>query len=104
MNIDIKSIDFKLQETLIQHVQSKAERLSRVCRDGIRAELVLKRINTSDRQNKRCEIRVLIPGNDLLAGAIGASFEEAVAEAVELIQRRCSIRKSKRIDYRLHLL
>jgi putative sigma-54 modulation protein len=104
MNINIRPIDFTIRPSLKDFIQSKAEKLFRICPDLIKTDVVLKNINTNDAANKRCEIRMMIPGNDLIASQNAKTFEEAILQTVEVLSRKVKVRKNKRIDYSLYIL
>ena len=103
-NINIRSIGFYSGFTLLEFTKEKAGKLTRICRDLIRTDVVLKLENSATEENKRCEIRMVIPGNDLVAGYTANSFENAVLKTVEILARRIETRKNKRTDYRLYIL
>ena len=50
-----------------------------------------------------CEIRLAIPGNDLLANAQCKTFEEAVAQCVEALEKQIKKRKTKIIGKRKNI-
>ena len=50
-----------------------------------------------------CEIRLAIPGNDLMASAQCKTFEEAVAQCVEALEKQIKKRKTKIIAKRKNI-
>ncbi len=65
---------------------------------GIEVSLKVDRSNTNN--NKVCKIRLVVPGNDMLSGAQGKTFEAATAQAVEVLERQIERRKTKVIANR----
>ncbi len=59
------------------------------------SEVCLKLDKSDTRENKVCEIRLAIPGNDLLARAQCKTFEEAAAQCVEALEKQMKKRKTK---------
>ena len=53
----------------------------------------MKLTNDEHKQNKTCEIRGIIRGNDVFAERAANSFDEAVLNAVEAIKRQLTDRK-----------
>jgi ribosomal subunit interface protein len=101
MKINIQCIDFTSRQDLDFLVTSKVQKFTRLCADIISIEVKL-RIDKSDiKENKVCAIRLVIPGNDMLANTQCKTFEEAVAEAVEALERQIEKRKTKLTDRRL---
>jgi ribosomal subunit interface protein len=98
MKITIQCIDFTPRQELDFLVNRKVQKFTRLCADVISIEVKL-RIDKSDtRENKVCGIRLVIPGNDMLSNAQCKTFEEAVAESVEALERQIEKRKTKLSD------
>lgn len=101
MNIHVQTIGFNLNKELQEFVTMKSEKLVRRCTDLLKIEVAMKLVGTFNKESKRCEIRLVIPGNDLIGSYTGRTFEEAVLMSVEILERRLQERKNKRVDYRL---
>ncbi len=95
MKIDIQSRDFTAQPALLDFVTEKVERLGRYSHDIISGEVCLAIDKSDTNDNKFCEIRLAIPGNDLFASSQKKSFEEATAATVEALERQIEKHKTK---------
>ena len=95
MKINIQSIDFKLRQQLAALVQKKVQKFKRLCGDIIRIDVQFKLDKTGTRGNKLCGIRLVIPGYDMLSNVKSKTFEEAIAKAVEALERQIEKRKKK---------
>ncbi len=100
MKIDIQTPGFKIKQELTGYVNEKFEKLSRFYGEIIGCEVTLRLNNSDTKQNKICEIRLAIPGNDLMASTQGQTFEEAVSNAVEIIKGQIKRKKTKIIGTR----
>ena len=100
MKINIQSPGFKVNQQLNLFIQEKAEKLFNYYSDLISIEISLKISNSDTKENKVCEIRLVIPGNDILASAQCKTFEEAVLSVVETTKTRIKRKKSKIIGTR----
>ncbi|MBL0199962.1 MAG: ribosome-associated translation inhibitor RaiA [Chitinophagaceae bacterium] len=100
MKINIQSPGFKVNPQLNLFIQEKAEKLFNYYSDLISIEISLKISNSDTKENKVCEIRLVIPGNDILASSQCKTFEEAVLSVVEIIKNRIKRKKSKIIGTR----
>jgi len=100
----IKSIGFNAKKELRDFINVKTTKLQRRCIDLVKIEVTLKLVGTFSKEAKRCEIRLVIPGNDLIGSCAAQSFEEAVLMTIEILERRLETRKNKRIDYSLIIL
>jgi ribosomal subunit interface protein len=97
MKVIIQSPDIKAQESLLRFVNKKMEKLGRLSDRLQDARVVLKTDKSDSRENKVCEIRLVIPGNDLFTVKQAATFEEAVTKAYEAIKNQLAEWKSKHI-------
>ena len=104
MKINIQSPGFKVSLVLTEFIQKKVERLSNYYSEIISIDILLKVSNADTKENKICEIRLVIPGNDMLASAQCKTFEEAVLSVVEITKGKIKRKKSKIIGTRNDIL
>ena len=95
MKTNIQSKGFTPKQELEDFIQSKTEKLFRLCDNALSCEVVLKVEKSATGDNKNCDVRLVIPGNDLLAGAQSSTFEEAVMQAIEALERQIHKKKTK---------
>ncbi|MFN0202635.1 MAG: HPF/RaiA family ribosome-associated protein [Bacteroidia bacterium] len=100
MTISIQTPSFAPKKELTMFVHEKANHLLHLYNDIISTEVCLKLDNSETRENKFCSIRLLIPGNDLLASAQCKTFEEAIAQTVNALEKQIKKRKTKIIAKR----
>ena len=100
MKIDIQSPGFTVNPQLTGFINEKVEKLSRYYDEIISCEVALRLDNSNTKENKLCEIRLAIPGNDLLASSQCKTFEEAVSTAVEILKGQIKRKKTKMIGTR----
>jgi len=93
MKWDIQTVDFKASDELLQFTEEKVSGLLKYYDQIVGAEVYLKLIQDEAGLNKKAEVKLNIPGNDLFAEAHEASFEKAVTEANEKLKGQ--IRKLK---------
>lgn len=93
MKWDIQTVDFKASDELLQFTEEKVSSLHKYYDQIVGAEVYLKLIQDEHKQNKKAEIKLNIPGNDLYADAHEASFEKAIAEVIDKLKGQ--IRKLK---------
>ena len=95
MNIKIQSLHFTPHKKLNDFVNKKVSRLSHLY-DRIESSEVCLKLDKSDKtENKVCEIRLIIPGNDLFAKRQSKTFEEATNETIEALQKQIEKVKTK---------
>lgn len=97
MKINVKSLKFNAKDHLKDFVQEKVGKLARFDDKIISADVNLS-LEDGVGENKACVIRLVVPGNDLMAKKSGESFEEAVLGAVDTMQNILQ-RKKDKIDH-----
>ena len=95
MKVNFQSVKFKADQKLVDHIQARLDKLEQFHDHIIDADVYLKVNNTPERVNKIVEIKVNIPGNDILVTKESNSFEEATDHATEVLKRQLKKRKEK---------
>lgn len=93
MKVYTQSINFSASARLLEFTQNKVESLSKFHDKIVDAEVSFKVENSSEKENKITEIKIKIPGNELIVKKQFKTFEEGVSTAVESLKRR--LKKSK---------
>ncbi|MEP7108453.1 MAG: HPF/RaiA family ribosome-associated protein [Ferruginibacter sp.] len=93
MNIIIQSVNFKAGSTLEYFIADKVRKLFKQSDHIIRAEITLRQCDSGNRQNKLCDIRLMIPGNDHFVSKCSDLYEKSVLESVKTMQK--ILRRSK---------
>ena len=86
MNIIIQSVNFKTGNTLEKFIQEKVSKLFKHCTNIIRADIVLRKGESGNLENKVCEIRLVIPGYDHFVKAASGVYEKSILLAVKMLQ------------------
>jgi len=95
MNIKIKILGFTAKQELTDFVNEKVEKFAHLYDKIINCEVYFSLDKSDTDENKVCDIRLVIAGNDLLASAQCKTFDEAVAQAVEVLERQIIKKKNK---------
>ena len=95
MQINIQTNGFNAKANLKVYINEKIGKLSRYYSEIIAGKVTLRLNNSDTKENKLCEIRLAIPGNDLMASSHCRTFEEAVLNAVEILQGQIRRKKAK---------
>lgn len=102
MNIRIQSLDFTAQPELETFVQKKIEKLGHLNTRIINAEVTMRLEKSSTRDNKICEIRLVVPGSDLFAKRRAASFEEAATLVTSALHQQIEKEKTQMLNKQGH--
>lgn len=95
MKINLQSLHFKASEHLKEFVEEKVSKLFRYDDKIISADVTLSFEEGKNTDNKICEIRLIVPGYDDFVKKSGETFEEAILEAVEILQKILRRKKDK---------
>ena len=87
MKINLQSLHFKASDHLKKFVDEKVGKLSHFDHNIISADVTLFSDDGKVADNKFCEIRLIVPGNDDYVKKNAGSFEEAILDAVEALQK-----------------
>jgi putative sigma-54 modulation protein len=88
MKTIIQTPDFKATQELLDFVETKIQKLDQFSDRIVEGRVVLKLDKSSTRDNKHCEIRIVIPGQDLFVERKSHSFEAAAADAIDAARQQ----------------
>jgi ribosomal subunit interface protein len=100
METIISAANFKMDTSLETFVRKKVTKLFKHCKTIIRANVILAEGEKGNVQNKKCEIRLIIPGYDHFVKKSTDVYEKSVSEAVAALQKIVRRRKSRKIAKR----
>jgi len=98
MKVYTQSVNFNASADLLDFIEKKVESLTKFHDKIVDAEVFLKLDNSSEKENKIVEIKINIPGNELVVKKQFKSFEEAVSTGVDTLKRRLKKSKEKLRD------
>ena len=98
MKVTTQSVNFNASADLLDFIEKKVASLSKFHDKIVNAEVFLKLENSSDKENKIAEIKINIPGNELVVKKQFKSFEEGISTGVESLKRRLKKSKEKLRD------
>ncbi len=100
MNIIIKSVDFKAGKALETFVKNKVSKLFRQCGSIIRANVILRKGESKSKENKLCEIRLVVPGYDHFVKKSTEEYYKSVSQSVDVLQEILRRNKTKLLTKR----
>lgn len=98
MDIIIQSIGFNAGEELQLFVKEKLSKVESRASKIMRADVVLHSGPKQNAGDNYCEIRLEIPGNDLIVKKSNDVFETAITDAVDTLLQMIRKEKEKRIS------
>lgn len=95
MKISMQSVNFNIDNDLVKYIEKRVNNLEKFHDHILGAEVFLKVQSTSEKQNKTSELRISLPGNDIVAKKQSKTFEDAVSQSVDSVKRQLVKRKEK---------
>lgn len=86
MNIKIQSIKFDADKKLVDYVEGKLVKLDKYYDEITTIEAYLKLEANTEVGNKKVEVRILIPGNELFVEKQASKFEEALDLCIDKLK------------------
>lgn len=98
MKIHLTAIHFDADQKLIDYIEKKASKLDQFFDRITDTQVFLKLENSGQVRDKIVEIKLMVPGDTLIATEVSKSFEGAVDAAVDNMKRQLSKHKEKLQD------
>ena len=96
MNINFQSVNYNADIKLIEFAEKRIKKISQFYVNIISVYVYTKVENSSDRINKLVELKIGIPGEDVVVKKVAKTFEEAINLAVNSAERILKRRKNKK--------
>lgn len=95
MKVIVQSVNFNADKELIDFVEKKVASLEKYYDKIVDSEVFLKVQQTSEKENKLVDIKINIPGNDIVVKKQCKTFEEGTMIAVDSLKRKLTKEKEK---------
>ena len=95
MKVNTQSVNFNVDQKLINFIQKKFDKLDKYYDKVINADVYLKLDNTAAKENKIFEVCLNVPGDKFVVKKQGKTFEEGTDLAVNSLERQLKKRKQK---------
>lgn len=98
MKTQIQSLGFDATIELQNLIDKRLEKIGQLSDRILEAKVILKLDKSDIRENKVCEIRLVIPGHDLFAKKTAVSFEQALDHVIHALEKQVHDWKDKLHD------
>ncbi|MEN8816013.1 MAG: ribosome-associated translation inhibitor RaiA [Nonlabens sp.] len=95
MKVNTQAVNFDADVKLIEFAQVKLDKLEQFYSKIINADVYLKVQKTSAPENKIAEIRIFVPGDDMVVKKTCKTFEQCIDECASSLERQLKKRKEK---------
>jgi len=95
MNTKVHAVNFTVDKKLVVFIEERVSKLEKFYDRIISSDVFLKVEHTSEKENKMVEMKIHVPGDDIMVKKQCKSFEEGVELAAESAERWLMKRKEK---------
>lgn len=95
MHVNFQSVNYTADIKLVEFTQKRIEKISQFYDQIVDVYVFTKVENSSDKINKFAELKIGIPGDDVIVKKIAKTFEEAINNAADSAERILKRRKEK---------
>ena len=87
MKITVQAMGLTPHQPLEEHIDKKVSKLGTFYDKSLECQVYLKVENSNDKENKTTEIRLVVPGDDIVVKKTAGSFEESVDQCVDTAKK-----------------
>ena len=98
MTIHVQAVNFNAKPGLEEYLDKKLSKLDTLSDKIISAHVFLKLENTGEKNNKSVDIKLEVPGDDIVVKKSGQSFEECIDLSVDTLKKLIIRMKEKVSD------
>ncbi|MCU0350904.1 MAG: ribosome-associated translation inhibitor RaiA [Flavobacterium sp.] len=95
MKVNVHAVNFNVDRKLVDFIQERLDKSEKYYDRVVSSDVFLKVENTSDKENKTVEIKILVPGDEFMVKKTNKTFEEATDLAADSLERLLVKRKEK---------
>jgi len=95
MKVSVQSVNFNISRDLVEYIEKKINNLEKFHDHILGAQIFLKVQSTSQKENKTVEVKMGLPGNDIVAKKNSKTFEDAISQAADSLRKQLVKRKEK---------
>ena len=95
MKVNVHAVNFTVDKKLTDFIHLRIDKLEKYYDKIVSSDVFLKVEKTSEKENKIVEVKIHVPGDDLLVKKQCKTFEEAVEMSAESLERLLIKRKEK---------
>jgi putative sigma-54 modulation protein len=95
MKVNVNAVNFTIDSKLVSFIQERMDKLEKFYDKVVTSDVYLKVENISEKENKIVEIKLSVPGDDIIVKKQCKTFEEAVDLSSESLERSLLKKKEK---------
>lgn len=99
MTIKLQTVNFNAKDGLEEYVENKLSKLEQFYDKIISVQVSMRVENVSEKENKFVDVKLEVPGDDIVVKKSGQTFEECIDLSIDTL-KKLIIRKKEKISER----
>jgi putative sigma-54 modulation protein len=95
MKVNVNAVNFTVDKKLVDFTQERMDKSEKYYDKIVSCDVFFKVEKTSEKENKIAEIKIHVPGDEFIVKKQCKTFEEAVEQSAESLERLLIKRKEK---------
>ncbi|MGV3460502.1 MAG: ribosome hibernation-promoting factor, HPF/YfiA family [Flavobacterium sp.] len=95
MKVNVHAVNFNVDRKLVGYVQERLNKLEKYYDKVVYSDVFFKLDNNNAKENKIAEIKINVPGDEFIVKKQCKTFEEAVEQCADSMERLLMKRKQK---------
>jgi putative sigma-54 modulation protein len=95
MKVNVHAVNFNVDKKLVDFVEVRINKLEKFYDKIVSSDVFMKVEQTSEKENKIVEVKVIVPGDEFIVKKTCKTFEEGVDLSIEALERQLVKRKEK---------
>ena len=95
MKVNVHAVNFNVDKKLVDFIEERMNKLEKYYDKVVSSDVFLKVEQTSEKENKIVEVKIIVPGDEFMVKKQCKTFEEGVELASESLERLLLKRKEK---------
>ncbi|TDS65336.1 ribosome hibernation-promoting factor, HPF/YfiA family [Myroides indicus] len=95
MKVNIQAVNFNVDRKLVDFINDRLAKVGKYYDKVISVDVFLKLENTNEKENKSTEMKLLVPGDELIVKKTCKTFEEGVDVGGDALERLVVKHKEK---------
>ncbi|KZE80733.1 ribosome-associated translation inhibitor RaiA [Myroides marinus] len=95
MKVNIQAINFNVDRKLVDFANERLAKIEKFYDKIVSVDVFFKLENTTDKENKITELKLLVPGDEMIVKKTCKTFEEGVDAGADALERLLVKHKEK---------
>ena len=99
MKVNIQAVNFNVDRKLVDFINERLAKIEKFYDKVISIDVFLKLENNNEKENKTVELKLLVPGDEMVVKKTAKTFEESLDVGADALERIVVKHKDKQKSY-----